>query len=67
MDGMLVGSGLSTEHYDALLIGWSQQDVQRGVTLGADGLTHSPGEAADARQGLIDEHSWTINDSGLAP
>ena len=59
MESMLYNSGLSTANYDATLIGWQSQAVQNGVSLGADGLTYCAGE--DARQALIDDHSWSIN------
>ena len=60
---MLGNSALSTENYDALLNGWSQQNIQSNVTLGAQFLSYCNGE--DARQSLIDNHNWTISDDGL--
>jgi len=62
MGGMLSNSGLSTANYDATLIGWESQAVQNGVSLGATGLTYCAEE--NARQALIDDHSWTITDAG---
>src|SRR5690606_18772715 len=38
MFGMLSGSGLSVDNYDATLTGWAAQDVRSGITLEADGL-----------------------------
>jgi hypothetical protein len=64
MDRMLENSGLSTENYDATLIGWATQEVQSDLTLGATGLTYCDG--AEARQSLIDGSGWTIIDAGLA-
>src|SRR6056297_1081105 len=58
MLGMLDNSGLSTENYDATLTGWESQAVQNDMRLGAAGLTYCNGK--DARQALIDDHSWTI-------
>jgi surface protein len=52
MDGMLYRSGLSTNNYDATLLGWSQQILQQNVTLSADDLTYCGGE--EARESLID-------------
>ena len=60
---MLGNSALSTENYDALLNGWSQQNIQSNVTLGAQFLSYCNGE--DARQSLIDNHNWIISDDGL--
>ena len=39
MVSMLDGSGLSTYHYEELLIGWNELDLQKRVTLGAEGKT----------------------------
>ena len=64
MTNMLNRSGLSPEYYDATLIGWATQAVQPDVMLGAQGLTFCAG--ADARQQLIDDHQWSIDDAGEA-
>ncbi|SHF02777.1 surface protein, partial [Psychroflexus salarius] len=61
----LEGSGLSTENYDALLIGWSQLDLPSDTYLGIGSTTYSCA-AADARQSIIDTYGWTIDDGGLA-
>ena len=63
MSFMFDNSGVSASNYDAILTGWSQQDVQSNVVLGADGLNYCSGEAA--RQILIDTYGWTIADGGL--
>ena len=63
LSAMFGNSALSTENYDALLNGWSQQNVQSNVTFGAQFLNYCNG--VDARQSLIDNHNWTINDAGL--
>ena len=63
LSAMFGNSALSTENYDALLNGWSQQNVQSNVTFGAQFLNYCNG--ADARQSLIDNHNWTISDDGL--
>ncbi|MGV3762200.1 BspA family leucine-rich repeat surface protein, partial [Parapedobacter sp.] len=56
---MLNNSGLSTEHYDATLIGWSNQtQLPQNQPLGALGLTYCAG--ADARQKLVEDHGWEI-------
>jgi len=59
----LVGSGLSTENYDALLIGWSQLDLPPDTYLGIGSTTYSCA-AAEARQSIIDTYGWTIDDGG---
>jgi len=65
MDGMLIDAGLSPANYDATLIGWAAQDgLQRDVVLDAGEIGYCAG--ADARQQLMDDFSWTINDAGEA-
>ncbi len=55
-------SGMSVASYDATLIGWSAQEVKDEVEFGVEGLQYCAGNAA--RQSLIDDHNWTIeNDS----
>jgi surface protein len=62
MSQMLNLSGLSIANYDALLMGWSTQDVQPNVPLGALGLKYCLGESA--RSNLINTHNWSVlNDS----
>jgi len=65
MHGMLSYSGMSTENFDATLIGWAAQDVQLGVELGVEQLTYSSASAA-ARSELINNHGWLIPFSGGA-
>src|SRR5690606_39110909 len=50
MVNMLNGSGLSMSQYDATLTGWAAQQVQNGITLGADGLEYC---AEEPRNDLI--------------
>jgi len=68
MTEMLNNTGLSTENYDASLIGWADfvgtNEGPKNIELGAEGLTYCNGETA--RQSLIDGHNWTINDNGIA-
>jgi surface protein len=65
---MLNQSGMSTSNYDALLQSWDTQAGNKGVTgvqLGAAGVTFTAGSAAaTARDSLINDHNWTINDGG---
>ncbi|MCC5942355.1 MAG: BspA family leucine-rich repeat surface protein [Balneolaceae bacterium] len=65
MEFMLGATGLTTENYDNILIGWAAQAVQPNVTLGAGGLEYC--NAGDERQSLIDApNEWNILDSGRA-
>jgi uncharacterized repeat protein (TIGR02543 family) len=66
MTYMLTSSGISTEVYSAILIGWEAQNIRSNVSFGST-ATFSAGAAAEARQRLIDEHGWVITDGGLAP
>ncbi|WP_305982873.1 BspA family leucine-rich repeat surface protein [Roseivirga thermotolerans] len=55
-------SGMSVANYDATLIGWAAQQLQSDVNFGVEGLQYCAGTAA--RQSLIDNFNWTIeNDS----
>jgi surface protein len=57
-------SGLSSQNFDNVLLGWAAQEVRNNVSLGAIGITFCKGSAA--RKALIDDHSWIINDDGLS-
>ena len=59
---MLLGSAFSTKNYDVLLIGWSEQNLQNGVTFAAD-ANYCHGE--EARDVLINDYSWSVSDGGL--
>tara|TARA_B100000524_G_scaffold347458_1_gene249508 strand:- start:1438 stop:2400 length:963 start_codon:yes stop_codon:yes gene_type:complete len=63
MYNMFNFSEMSTQNYDNILIAWEQQSVQSNVQLGAVGITFCLSE--NARQNLIDNHGWTINDDGI--
>lgn len=63
MSHMFDGSGMSTENYDATLVGWADQPVLPSVTLGASGVQYSCAGAL-ARQQLITTDGWTILDGG---
>jgi surface protein len=62
---LMFSGALSTANYDALLNAWSAQSLQRNVTFDAEGSTYSPASQA-ARQSIIDNFNWTINDGGLS-
>jgi len=63
MTSMFDNSGVSTDNYDNILIGWSSQTLQSNVPFGADGLNYCWG--ANARQSLIDTYGWIITDGGI--
>ncbi len=58
MANMLSSCGISQENYDDILIGWSGQTVNSGITLGATGLQYC--DAITQRQSLIDDDGWNI-------
>jgi len=62
--GFLEGGELSPTNYDALLIGWEQLDLNNDLTFDA-GSSQYTSDAEAARQAIIDDHNWTINDGGL--
>ena len=66
MSNMLNYSGLSTYHYEELLIGWNELALRKNVTLGARGKQYR-GRARHARNSLTSDthHNWTIHDEGL--
>jgi hypothetical protein len=64
---MFFNSGLSTENYDGILIGWASQSlVNESVHLGA-GLIQYSAAAVSARAVLTGELYWVIEDGGLLP
>ncbi len=62
--GLLDGTALSPENYGNTLIGWADQDVEENLVLGADGLQF-PIDAEDARETLMNDFNWEVNDDGL--
>lgn len=61
---MFTGSGLSAENYDQTLIGWAVQDLNAGLTLGADGVKYC--NAGPSRTHLEEAFGWTVSDGGQA-
>ena len=57
-DGVTLANGL----YDALLNGWGAQPLKHGVVFDADNSTYCIGAAA--RDRMISQYGWTINDGG---
>ncbi len=62
-DAMFEGATLSTDNYDSLLIGWSNnQVIPYEKTFDAGNSQYCAGAAA--RQELMTTHNWTITDGG---
>lgn len=66
MGQMFDGSGLTRQNYDALLVAWQDLDLEPDVEFSADETQYSSGAPAGARQYIIDEFGWHIDDGGLA-
>jgi len=64
LDSMFDGVTLSTANYDALLQSWSAQEVHHDMYFGAGSSKYSKASKG-ARERLIKEHGWTIEDGGL--
>lgn len=65
MDNMFTGAALSTFNYDALLAGWSVQNVQSNVLFSAGDATYSS-TSQGARDVLTGTFNWIIRDGGIA-
>lgn len=61
MEFMLDSTSFSYENYDRLLTQWSTLSLQTGVRLD---VSASYCNASEARQKLIDDFGWQINDRG---
>lgn len=68
MNNMLNNSGLSTENYDATLMGWAtfvdENNGPENIVIGAEGLFYCTG--TDARQFLINTYDWTFIDDDIS-
>ncbi len=65
MQNMFLNVTLSTDNYDSLLSGWSQQTLVNGVSFDAGNSTFSP-ESQSARDILTNDFLWVISDGGPA-
>jgi len=63
-ENFLTGTAFSQENYDLLLQAWSLLDLYDGITFDADAQYSCSTSAA--RQSIIDNNNWTINDGGSA-
>jgi len=62
---MFNGATLSTANYNPLLIAWSAQSVQSGVTFSAGSSKYDSGDPTTARAVLVGApNNWTITDGG---
>jgi surface protein len=61
MVDMFNGVTLSTDNYNALLEGWSQQALQPNVAFSGGNSQY----CTSAKQDIIDNFGWTITDGGL--
>ena len=62
MVNVLSNSDLSTDNYDALLIGWSELNLTQNIEFGAQGVNYCNGE--DGRRIIRIDFGWTISDGG---
>lgn len=62
MSNMFQDVTLSTSNYDAILMGWSTQNVQQNVSFHAGNSQYC--EGADAREILRRTNGWYITDNG---
>lgn len=66
LTGIFNETGLSTENYDALLVGWNARNLQPNVRLDAGSSQYTAGSAAEtARNNMITSDGWIINDAGI--
>ena len=65
MNGMFLNVKLCTENYDAILNGWSTQNVKPNVNFNG-GLSKYSAASSAARSSLITNKSWVITDAGVA-
>jgi len=64
MHNMFTGVTLSTPNYSNLLVGWSALALQPSVTFDAGNSKYYTGAPTAARQSIITNFGWTINDGG---
>ncbi len=62
MTNIFAGVTLSSQIYDSILLGWSNQNLQHGVTFNGGESQFCQGEAA--RQLFVSFYNWSITDGG---
>jgi surface protein len=65
MDLFMSGTTISSINYESLLVLIESQNVQNDVLLTSSSSVSSGSAGATARQRLIDDHNWIINDGGV--
>ena len=63
MSDMFSGATLSTDNYDATLIGWASKTLKPNVVFSGGNSTYC--SSANARGSIINTYGWTITDGGL--
>lgn len=63
---MFTNVKLSTAFYNNILASWSAKTLKNNISFSAGNSQYSPGDAADARQYIIDTYGWTIFDGGIS-
>jgi surface protein len=66
MGYMLFNFKISTAYYNKILINWSLLPLKNNVTFHGGQSKFSTGNAANARQYIIDTYGWTITDGGMS-
>lgn len=66
MYDMFGDTSLSVKNYDALLQGWSKQNLKKGLTFYGGYDNHYSTQAQAARDIIVNDHRWKIYDGGLA-
>lgn len=64
MTGMFINVTLSTNNYDALLQSWGNQQVRNRVVFDAGNSRYTIAQSQTARDTLVQNANWTINDGG---
>lgn len=66
MTGVFDNAALSTAHYSAMLLAWSELPVQNGVSFSANNTSLSADAAVQAAKAkLVNDKGWTVTDKGL--
>ena len=65
MSDMFLNVTLCAQNYDAIINGWSAQNVKSNVNFSGGNSKYSPASSA-ARSSLITNKSWVITDAGVA-
>jgi len=64
MSNIFNGDTLSSNNYDAILIGWGLQNLQPNVSFHGGFSMYCSVAAQNTRQNMIDSDGWTIVDGG---